>query len=257
MQNYNKTNYIQGQVADGNKKQLFKIVTSLLGKNQDNPMPKHTNNKELAEEIADFFLNKILNIRHQFEGIDEYKTHKEDIPQFRKFPPISASQLDKLIHSINSKTCELDQIPTKRSKEVYKTIRTGLLHIINLSLENSEFTKNWKEALVKPLIKKRSGQLVKSNYRPVSNLQFISKLIEKVTLEQLADHCETRGLLPDFQSAYRPNHSCEMSLVKLVNDILWSMEHGNITALVIMDLSAAFDTIDHDQLLEILDKKNS
>ena len=84
------------------------------------------------------------------------------------------------------------------------------------------------------------------NQRLVSNLGSISKVVEKVILEQLMEQCNQNTLLPEYQSTYRKDHSCETSLVKLVNDILWGMENQLVTALVILDLSTAFDTVDHD-----------
>ena len=74
-------------------------------------------------------------------------------------------------------------------------------------------------------------------------------------LKQLLQHCEDNYLLPDFQSAYRANYSTETSLVKLVNDILWSMEQRQIMSVVLLDLSAAFNMVDQDILLSILNKQ--
>ena len=107
--------------------------------------------------------------------------------------------------------------------------------------------------IVKPLVKKPSGGLVKTNYRTVSNLGFISKVVEKVTLEQFMEHCNQNSLPCKYQSAYRKEHSCETSLVKLVNDILWGMENQLVTAVVILDISVAFDTVGHDLLPDVLE----
>ena len=71
-------------------------------------------------------------------------------------------------------------------------------------------------------------------------------------LSQFMDHCTEYNLLPAYQSDYRPHHSCETSLIKVTNDILWAMEHGKILGFVALDLSAAFHTVDHDLLLQIL-----
>ena len=108
--------------------------------------------------------------------------------------------------------------------------------------------------IVKPQVKKPSGQLVKTKYRPVSDLGFISKVVEKVTLEQFMEHCNQNSLLLEYQSAYRKEHSCQASLVKLVNDILWGIENQLVTAIIILDLCAAFDTVDHDLLPDVLEK---
>ena len=74
-------------------------------------------------------------------------------------------------------------------------------------------------------------------------------------LHQFNNHCDQHNLLPDFQSAYRKNYSTETALIKLVNEILWAMETKSIMAVTFLDLSAAFDTVNHDLLLDILNKK--
>ena len=79
--------------------------------------------------------------------------------------------------------------------------------------------------------------------------------MEQCVLMRFNEHCDNHSLLPDYQSAYRPNYSCETSLLKIINDMLWAMERKSVTALVVMDLSAAFDTVDHDILLSVLENK--
>ena len=91
-----------------------------------------------------------------------------------------------------------------------------------------------------------------SNFRPVSNLTFISKIIEKCMLLQLNHHCDKHNLQPDYQSAYREHYSCKTAVLKLSNDILWAMEKQHVTCLVALDLSTAFDTVDHPTLLSVL-----
>ena len=94
--------------------------------------------------------------------------------------------------------------------------------------------------------------LVKSSYRPVSNLSYISKSVEKAILDQINQHCDTHNLLPDYQSAYWEHRSCETVLLKLTNDLLWPMESKNVTLLIALHLSVAFDTADHSVLLSTL-----
>ena len=161
----------------------------------------------------------------------------------------------KNIRGMPLKTCQLDIIPTDKLKEVLEGCLPAVTHITNSSLHTSSSCEEWKEAIVKPLIKKPSGGLVKTNYRPVSNLGFISTVVEKVTLEQFIKHCNQNSLLQEYQSAYRKEQSCETGLVKLVYYILWGMENQLVTAVVKQDLSIAFDTVDHDVLLDILEKQ--
>ena len=124
--------------------------------------------------------------------------------------------------------------------------------LTNLSLTTGVFPNTWKKTIVGPLLKKSGLETVFKNYRPVSNLNFILKLLEAAVLTQLQDHLYSQKLLPQYQCSYRANFAMETLLVKLVDDILNRMESQEVTALVALDLSAAFDTVDHDLLLVIL-----
>ena len=97
-------------------------------------------------------------------------------------------------------------------------------------------------------------ELAKKSYRPVSNLSFMSEIVEKCALIRFNNHCHVHTMLPQYQSAYCKFQSCETSLTKLVNDCLWAMD-DQVTALVAIDLSAAFDTVDHGILLDVLNKQ--
>ena len=90
------------------------------------------------------------------------------------------------------------------------------------------------------------------NYRPVSNLSFISKILEKIVANRLQAHIKNNHLSNPLQSAYRKHHSTESALLKVHNDINISMDKGEVTALTLLDLSAAFDTIDHATLTDRL-----
>ena len=125
--------------------------------------------------------------------------------------------------------------------------------ILNLSLSSVTFPSALKHASISPLLKKPNLDPDDPNsYRPVSNLPFLSKLIERAIFIQLSDHLSRHDLLPDRQSAYRQNYSTETALLSLRDDLLRAADDGNGTAIVLLDLSAAFDTIDHDVLLDRL-----
>jgi hypothetical protein len=92
------------------------------------------------------------------------------------------------------------------------------------------------------------------NYRPVSNLPFISKILEKVVNACIKHHLVSNFLHEPFQSAYQKFHSTERAFLKVKNDILESPDQGIVSVLVMLDLSAAFDTIDHQTLLQGLEQ---
>ena len=127
--------------------------------------------------------------------------------------------------------------------------------LINDSLISGSVPMDFKNALVKPLLKKNSlEQNELKNYRPVSNLQFFSKILEKIVLEQLLRHLAENNLSEVFQSAYRANHSTETALLRVQNDLLCDSDEGRVNALCLLDLSAAFDTIDHGILITRLER---
>ena len=249
-----KRNNIQSEVikAKGDMKQLYSIMGQITGSAKSNLLPEGKSNVELAKEFTDFFLNKILTIRKQFEDISPYMRTTKDILILQKFAPMSEKEVKEIIISMKSRCCELDALPTSLLKRMIDVCLPSITKIVNISLEMGQFTYQWKVAIVRPLLKKLGLDLINKNYRPVSTLSFLSKVIERAMLKQFNQHCNNYGLLPDYQSAYRSNYSCETSLLKLTNDILWNMENKQVTALIMMDLSAAFDIIDHELLLEIL-----
>ena len=125
--------------------------------------------------------------------------------------------------------------------------------LINRSLELGLFPAEMKLAFISPLLKKLGlDPNVLGNYRPVSALSFISKLLERVVAKQLIEHLETQSLYVPVQSAYRSFHSTETALLKVLNDILSSIDHGDSVILALLDQSAAFDLIDHGILLNRL-----
>ena len=119
---------------------------------------------------------------------------------------------------------------------------------------SGQFEEEWKCALINPLLKKLGLDLLFPNYtcRPVSNLQYISKLTEKAVFNQMHAHMTTNAIYPELQSSYRRSHSTETALLKVANDILMKMNSQVVTLLVMVDLSVTFDTVNHDILISHL-----
>ena len=139
-------------------------------------------------------------------------------------------------------------------KDCIDILVTPIASIINLSLTESSFLSHFRSAHISPLLKKPSlNKDSMNNYRPVSKLRFLSNVLEKVVVNQLNSHIHSSNTSNQYQSAYRKFHSTETALLKIHNDILASMDAGKVTALTLLDLSAAFDTIDHTIRLRRLD----
>ena len=130
-------------------------------------------------------------------------------------------------------------------KEILLAVAPSLSEIINISLEHGIFVAAWKIAIIRSLLKKVGLDLILSNYRPVSNLVFLSKVLEKAVLEQFITYCDTHKLIPNYQSEYRKNFDCETSIIKVVNDVLWNFKNQEVCAMCMIDLSTEFDTVDY------------
>ena len=123
--------------------------------------------------------------------------------------------------------------------------------IVNLSIKSALVPNCFKLALSNPLLKKpRLDFEIYANFRPISNLIFISKLTENVVASQLVDYVMRNDLDETFQSAYKQLHSTETALVRVNNDILVALDNHQSVILLLLDLSAAFDTVDHGILLD-------
>ena len=128
-----------------------------------------------------------------------------------------------------------------------------LVTLVNSSFDHGIFPLKLRTAVGKPLLKKDNLDLnVFKIYRPVSNIHFISKVWEKVAVKRLTNHLDINGLQEDYQSAYKLMHSTDTALLKVKHDISSALDRHNSVLFVMLDLSAAFDTIDQNHLLGLL-----
>ena len=235
---------------------LWSCINKILHRSQSSPLPDFSDLTSLSNNFGKYFIDKISKIRAILDSkaFSEVRVEPNYVaPMFSSFTPLSEADVKKLINAAPNKSCDLDPCPTTIVKECVDQLTTPLMSIINNSLSTGVFPKQFKQAHVRPLLKKPSlNRQDLKNYRPVSNLNFVSKLIEKVVADQIKKHLDLFNLDNPFQSAYKAHHSTESALLTVTNDILNSMGKGNVTALTLLDLSAAFDTIDHRLLLNRL-----
>ena len=146
-----------------------------------------------------------------------------------------------------------DEIHVKLIKDTKLTIAKSLRQLINLGYKKSKFPKCMKTAIVKAIHKKGETD-DPSNYRPLSILPIVSKLFERSAVNQIVQYLENRKILTDVQHAYRKGHSTQTCLNEIVNYIYEENDKGNIVGIASLDLSKAFDSINHDLLLQKLSK---
>ena len=242
-----------------NQRVLFSTVSKMLNLKADKKLPSFTNAASLAEKFVEYFENKITIIRNNFSSADAYQYTSTDLeqPRFQNtldfFSPTSSEELSSLLYPMSSKSSVLDPMPGFLTKHCLPVLQPIIAKIINLSFEHSIVPVTFKEAVLDPLIKKSSlDSEIYKNFRPISNLRFISKSAEKVVHMRLIQHLDDENLHEVFQSAYKSRHSTETALTRIQNDILCAIDNNQCVALVLLDLSAAFDTVDHDILLHRL-----
>ena len=130
------------------------------------------------------------------------------------------------------------------------------MYIANLSLQRGFFPNSLKHDSITPVLKSSDCDIESLNsYRPVTTLPFLSKFLEKAASSQIISYLESQNLIPLYQSAYLKSHSCETSLFKFTNDVQQMLSERKMVILVQLDLSAAFDTVDHAVLLNLLQHK--
>ena len=156
-----------------------------------------------------------------------------------------------IMHSL-SKSCDLDPLPTTLLTACIDVLVPIITEMVNFSLRLGSVSKTLKVAHVQPLLKKLGMALLDKNYRPVLNLSFIPKIIEKCDAEHLLDYIDSNGLNEKMKLAYKKHHSTETALLKVKSDILQNFEDGNGTFHVLLDLSATSDMVNHKILLHRL-----
>jgi hypothetical protein len=238
--------------------ELFDITNKLLHKSKCTKLPSSTSNSDLAEKFSDFFHKKIAAIRLDIEQRQQSLDFQELLPKcsqhLSSFTPATEEDIFKLIKNSPTKSCQLDPIPTWLLKECVDVLVTAITTIVNLSISSGVVPDELKIAHVTPLLKKMNLLIEPlKNYRPVSGLPFISKILEKHVDGQMTTHDVENNLAESFQSAYTQFSSTESALLRVQNDLLMAVDSKGAALLVLLDLSAAFDTIDHAVLLNRLE----
>jgi hypothetical protein len=236
------------RLNNNNTTNKWPIINQMLFKAKSQPDTSCS-----ATDFASHFSTKITNIRSHLTGDADQPADEPDIDNVQQylseFTNVTRIDVETILKSRPNKQCSLDPTPMTIVKDCNDLLSPFFTTIINSSLEIGVMPSLEKRSLVTPLLKKYNLDANDmGNYRPISNLSIISKLIECCVSRQLRRHFNIVPL-PVSQSAYRPFHSTETALLGFLNDVRCNMSRGLATATVCLDMSAAFDTVDHDILL--------
>ncbi len=231
---------------------VFKTFSSLLC-----PPPPPPSSTLTADDFGTFFIYKITNLTAQFSTPQSVKhILPANINSFTYFSPLSEAEISKLILSSHPTTCPLDPIPSHLLQAISPAVVPALTHIVNTSLHTGIFPSAFKLARITLLLKKPTlNPTLLGNYRPVSLLPFIAKTLERVVFNQVTAFLTQNNLLDSNQSGYRSGYSTETSLISVVEDLRLARMASKSSLLILLDLSAAFDTVNHQILLSTLLRK--
>ena len=260
-----KKDYYSSKIAghNFNPKKAWKSINNLLGR-QSSPTVVNelkvdgsnlTNLKDIAEGFNNYFSNigpdlasKIDSSNHNFETY--VTTTKSEFPTFQ---PVTVSHVYHLLLGLSSnKATGIDKISCKIIKIAAPVISDTLTLIFNQAITISSFPDEWKTAKVIPVFK--NGQRnMPGNYRPISVLPVISKIMERILYDQLYNYLTKSKLLSDSQFGFQKFHSTATALLDCTNDWYINLDRKMFNLLVLIDLKKAFDTVDHQILLRKLE----
>lgn len=256
-----KSNYYRDKIAKehGNPKEAWKVINNLLGRSSDqtvvnelkfNGVNIHTPDK-IAENFNQYFSTIGANLAASIDSNDgEFEQYvKGSGSQFQSFKSVSGNEVLKLLSGLSkSKATGIDKVSGRMLKAAAPVISRSLSCIFNNSIKTCCFPDDWKIARVIPLFKKGERSLPE-NYRPISILPVISKIMEKIIFNQLYEYLMQNNLISKHQFGFRRLHSTMSALLDCTNSWYMNMDRKMFNLVVLLDLKKAFDTVNHEVLI--------
>jgi len=261
-----KVDYFKKTIEEGNgnSKLIWRTLRTLIPKCKSNGIQALDINGEVVtdfNEIANHFNTFFVTIGEKLASvIPRVSRSAMDYLQAFIQPPATkfnlkcvhtAEVLKLLLDLSENKATGLDNYQAKLLKLTANSIAPSITNIFNKSLITGKFPTEWKQAKISAIFKKGS-KVDSGNYRPISILPVISKLIEKIVHQQLYTYLSTNNLLSQAQSGFRKSFSTQTSLHRLIEEIYEALNSARVVGLVAIDLKKAFDTVDHQILLSKL-----
>ena len=245
------------QSKKGDVRALFSVANKLFDNKKSSAiLPQHDDSKVMANQFNNFYNDKVELIRNKIP-LTQFDRQKYCFPfngtPLNSFRPTTIPELSEILKTSGIKTSFHDILPANVLKQVIDVLLPYFCDLVNKSLTTGS-VDGMKESIINPLLKKAGiDPEVLKNYRPVSDLLFLSKLTERVVDRRLHEHMSINNLHCAYEHGYKKCHSTETLLLPLVNNTLLSLDAFLAVIWLLIDLSAAFDTVDIDLELHILE----
>ena len=256
-----KLTYYKAKISESDNNQLFTMVDGLFKVKRLPPLPSHVSSRSLAEDFGEIFRSKIEKIRDCLHNSNAQSTETSVLINpspcstfLSEFTEVSETYIRELTDKSKPKSCCLDPVPTRILKQSVDVLAQPITKVVNASLLVNFHLASRKVLSIHQSIKKQTlDQEQFTSYRPITNVVFLSKILERVVASQTINYLTDNDLMSKLQSAYRRFHSTETALLRAcINDILLALDSRQKVVLVLLDLPSAVDTIDHDVLLDRL-----
>ena len=258
-----KKRYYSDKLAQSNDpKNTWKTLKSFMPNKKGNTAApvNPDNDAKIANKFNSFFAEVGSNLaKHMQNTHIDHDTHTDldnaqSIDNVFEFKPVNESQVTDIIRNLrNTKATGLDEISVFVLKLCASELSPSIAYLINLPLKSGKFPTQWKKAKIIP-IHKSGDKDNPSNFRPISILPCVSKILERVVQRQIIAFLHENNLLSPAQSGFRPRHSTMSTLIKVTDDWLHAMDKKECTGTIFVDLKKAFDTVDWDILIGKINK---
>ena len=239
-----------------NPKAKYSVIAHLLGKHEEKILPSLATSDpvQFVNDFNKYLHDKITLIQREIESLCQtdfvkpIRQNPKEISPLIEMRSIDSDDMERYISKCKLTKCQLDNVDFTKLELDF--IRDVMITVINGAFASGEFPETEKEGVIFPKLKDITlDHEASSSYRPLTNTPTTDKLAEIAMLEQLNDHLTGNNLLPKFQSGFRAHHSTESALVKIHSDILNSLDNDKAVLMICLDLSSAFDTVDHELLM--------
>ena len=257
---YNKE-LLKENSNDSNKfwkclKQIFPTKTKTNTSSKPNFTVNGVNietNYEVANGFCSYFMSVVTKLKSTTFKLRDFVWRKQTPIQTKtetsfKFQYVSKTEIEQQLKKLQRKKATNDGLPPGMIKDVASVISSPLSCIVNLSLKTGTIPSDWKEARVTPIYKSGPRNSF-DNYRPISVLSTMSKILERAVHKQLMSHLESNKLLTSSQFGFRAKRSTQLAATAFFDSVRHEVDKGFLVGALFIDLSKAFDTLSHSRLL--------